>query len=90
MSNITVYSKEDCPKCDMLKVLLREENIEHKIVRIDTPEALTELRMKNVFTMSAPVLQMDDKFYTISDMVMPGQETVIDRNRVMNIIGKVD
>lgn len=90
MPNIIVYSKKDCPNCDMLKRLLREENIEHKIVRIDTPEALTELRMNNVFTMSAPVLQIDKKFYTIRNMTISGLEMTIDRNRVMDIIGKVD
>jgi glutaredoxin len=90
MSNIIVYSKKDCPNCDMLKGLLREENVEYKIVRIDTPEALTELGMNNVFTMSAPVLQVDKKFYTIRDMTTPGLETTIDRNIVMEIIGKIE
>jgi glutaredoxin 3 len=90
MSNIIVYSKKDCPNCDMLKGLLKEGNIEHKIVRIDTPESLTELRMNNVFTMSAPVLQIDRKFYTIKDMTISGLETTIDRDRVLNIIGKID
>lgn len=89
MPNITVYSKKDCPNCDMLKGLLREENIEYDMVRIDTPAALTELRMNNVFTMSAPVLQIDNKFYTIRDMTATGLETTIDRNRVMDIIGKI-
>ncbi len=90
MPNIIVYSKKDCPNCDMLKGLLREENVEHKIVRIDTPEALTELRMNNVFTMSAPVLQIDKKFYTIRDMATHGLESTIDRNMVMEIIGKIE
>lgn len=90
MSSVTVYSKKDCPNCDMLKGLLREKNIEHKIVKIDTPEALTELRMNNVYAMSAPVLQIDNKFYTIRDMTIPGLEMTIDRNRVIDIIGKID
>ena len=89
MSSVTIYSKKDCPNCDLLKELLREKNIEHNIVRIDTPEALTELRMNNVFTMSAPVLQIDNKFYTLRDMIVHGIDTTIDRNRVMDIIGKL-
>jgi glutaredoxin len=90
MPNVIVYSKKDCPNCDMLKELLKEKGIEHKIMRIDTPEALTELRMNNVFTMSAPVLQIDDKFYTMRDMTIPGLETSINRNRVIDIIGETD
>jgi glutaredoxin 3 len=90
MSSVTIYSKKDCPNCDLLKELLRGKNIEHNIVRIDTPEALTELRMNNVFTMSAPVLQIDNKFYTLRDMIEHDVDTTIDINRVMNIIGKID
>jgi hypothetical protein len=33
-----------------------------------TPAALTELRMNGVFTMSAPVLQVDNKFYTYREL----------------------
>ncbi len=33
-----------------------------------TPAALTELRMNGVFTMSAPVLQIGNRFYTVSDL----------------------
>jgi glutaredoxin len=84
-----VYSKKGCPNCDMLKGLLREENIEYDIVRIDTPAALTELGMNNIFTMSAPVLQIGSKFYTIRDMTASGIETTIDRNRIMDIVGKL-
>lgn len=86
MSNIIVYSKKDCPNCDMLKELLNKASIEHKTVRIDTPEALTELRMNNVFTMSAPVLQIGNRFYTMGDMTAPGSEMTIDRNRIIDIM----
>jgi hypothetical protein len=33
-----------------------------------TPEALTELRINGVFTLSAPVLQEEDNFYTLEDL----------------------
>jgi glutaredoxin len=83
MSNIIVYSKENCPNCDILKQLLNKENIEYEITKIDTPKALTELRMNSVFTMSAPVLQIDDNFYTLSDMA---DSNVISKDRIMKII----
>ena len=68
MTKILVYSKKDCPNCDMLKQLLNKENIQHKVVNIFTPEALTELSMNRVVTMSAPVLQIDNKFYTTREL----------------------
>jgi hypothetical protein len=33
-----------------------------------TPEALTELRINGVFSLSAPVLQVRDEFYTVEDL----------------------
>lgn len=33
-----------------------------------TPAALTELRMNGVFTMAAPVLQIDNKFHTYNEL----------------------
>ena len=92
MSNVTVYSKKDCPNCDMLKGLLNKENIEYKIVKIDTPAALTELRLKDVYTMSAPVLQIDNKFYTMDDISsLSGSNKdagmlTIDKDKVIDIM----
>lgn len=94
MSNVTVYSKKDCPNCDMLKGLLNKENIEYKIVKIDTPAALTELRLNDVYTMSAPVLQIDNKFYTMDDIASPSRSNkdagmlTIDQDKVMDIVGE--
>jgi hypothetical protein len=39
-----------------------------EVVDMGTPESQTELYSNGVFTMSAPVLQVDDKFYTVNDM----------------------
>lgn len=68
MTKILVYSKKDCPNCDTLKQLLKRENIEYQTINIFTPEAMTELAMNNVITRSAPVLQIDKKFYTVREL----------------------
>lgn len=92
MSNIRVYSKKNCVNCDALKNLLDKKSIIYNTVRIDTPEALTELRVNGVFTMSAPVLQIDNKFFTMEDMIasnMSNQNAamvIIDQNKIMDII----
>ena len=83
MAKILVYCKKDCPNCDTLKQLLNKENIPHKEVNIFTPEALTELSMNRIITMSAPVLQIDDKFYTTRELCT---SDIIDQNIVRDIV----
>jgi len=63
-----VYSTETCPRCEQLKNVLKGWNIEFQAVDMATPEALTELRINGVFTLTAPVLQVDDEFYTLEDL----------------------
>lgn len=68
MRNIQVYSTSNCPNCRVLKQLLEKMNVQYREVDMATPAALTELRMNGVFTMSAPVLQVDNKFYTYREL----------------------
>jgi glutaredoxin len=64
----TIYSTKACPKCEQLKRALSGSGIGFKSVDMATSEALTELRINGVFTLSAPVLQVDDVFYTVEDL----------------------
>ncbi len=68
MRNIQVYSTSNCPNCRVLKQLLEKMNVQYREVDMATPAALTELRMNGVFTMAAPVLQVDNKFYTYREL----------------------
>jgi glutaredoxin len=63
-----VYSTKACPKCEQLKRSLKGLGVDFEILDMATPEALTELRVNGVFTLAAPVLQTDDKFYTVDDL----------------------
>ena len=63
-----VYSTRTCPKCEQLKAALDKEGIDFEIVDISTPEALTELRINGVFILSAPVLQVEEDFYTVEEL----------------------
>ncbi len=63
-----VYSTLTCPKCEQLKKTLKGWGTEFETMDMGTPEALTELRVNGVFTLAAPVLQIDDKFYTVDDL----------------------
>ena len=64
----TVYSTKACPKCEQLKKALASSDIHFETIDMATPEALTELRINGVFTLSAPVLQVGDSFYTTDDL----------------------
>jgi glutaredoxin len=63
-----VYSTNSCPRCEQLKRALAKAGISFENLDMTTPEALTELRISGVFTLSSPVLQVEDKFYTVDDL----------------------
>lgn len=63
-----IYSTKSCPKCEQLKAALVKAGIAFENINMSTPEALTELRINGVFTLSAPVLQEEDNFYTVEDL----------------------
>lgn len=62
--NVVIYTTSACPNCRILKELLKTKNIDFKVENMASPAALTELNMHGVFTMTAPVLRVDDKFYS--------------------------
>ena len=63
-----VYTTKTCPKCEQLKKELKEHGADFQNMDMSTPQALTELRVNGVFTLAAPVLQIDDKFYTVEEL----------------------
>jgi glutaredoxin len=68
MPDVLIYTTKICPNCKTLKQLLDQKNITYKEEDMATPAALTELRMKGVFTMAAPVLQVGSKFHIYKDI----------------------
>jgi len=68
MAKIIVYTTERCPKCNKLKKFLEANSVLFEVAEMATPEALTELRFNGVFTMTAPVLQINDTFLTHEDL----------------------
>ena len=68
ISEVKVYTTEKCPRCKQLKGLLKSNEIAYEEMDMATPEALTELRMCGIFTISAPILQIGDSFFTSNDL----------------------
>jgi glutaredoxin len=63
-----VYSTKACSKCEQLKKTLNGWGVEFETMDMATPESLTELRVNGVFTLAAPVLQVDNRFFTVDDL----------------------
>ena len=77
---ITVYSLEICPNCEILKNFLKSKGLEYNELDLSLPENMTELRLNNVFVREAPVLQVDETFLTSADLFKNGaviEETVL-------------
>jgi len=88
MSQVTVYSTKICPNCQTLKQILKSSKITYNEMDMSTPKALTELTMNNVFTMSAPVLQIRNTFYTTNELFEDNNDA-IDRHKVEQIISHI-
>jgi len=63
-----VYATADCPRCEQVKRVLAGWGVEFETVDMATAEALTELRVNGVFTLSAPVLMAGEEVYTIEEL----------------------
>ena len=63
-----VYTTADCPRCEQVKKVLKGWGVEFDIVDMASAEALTELRVNGVFTLSAPVLMAGEDFYTVEEL----------------------
>jgi glutaredoxin len=68
MAEVTIYTTKTCPKCELLKKTLKESGVSFKTTDMSTPEALTELRVNGVFTLTAPVMQIDEEFLTHDEL----------------------
>ncbi|MEM2124168.1 MAG: glutaredoxin domain-containing protein, partial [Methanolinea sp.] len=47
--DITVYSLETCPNCEILKDFLKERGLSYSEQDLSTAEALAELRVNGIF-----------------------------------------
>jgi len=65
---ITIFTTETCPRCERVKKALKALGTDFETRDMSSPATLTDLRVNGVFTLSAPVLQVDDDFYTVDDL----------------------
>jgi glutaredoxin len=82
-TQLTVYTLEFCPNCELLKEFLADRGISFVVRDLSTAESLTELRVNGVFVNEAPVLQNDDRFLTSEELFLSGK---VREDQIMNLI----
>jgi glutaredoxin len=65
---IAVYSTEVCPKCNRLKQYMNSLEIPFIKLDMQSPEGQTELRFNGIFVLEAPVLQINERFFTTKQL----------------------
>ena len=80
---VNVYSTKVCPKCKRLKTFLTSNGIAFESLDMQEAENLTELRVNQVFTNNAPVLQVEGRFFTVEE-IFKGTELL--ESKVLEVI----
>jgi len=70
---LTVYSLEYCPNCEILKTFLKKNGHAFDERDLSSAESLTELRINGIFVNEDPVLQRGEDFYTSADLFPSGK-----------------
>ena len=60
---ITVYTSKKCPRCKALKKWLKHNNLSFTDKSLDDIDVMTELVMRNLFVLSAPALETENKVF---------------------------
>lgn len=81
--NIIIYTLPVCPNCHVLRQFLMKNNVSFNECDLDSPKSRTTLLMNGIFTTTAPVLQVDDRFLTY-DQLFEDEEVKIDL--IMSIV----
>lgn len=73
---VVVYTTPNCPNCGVLKKLLDDLGVEYEEKNMLDLDVQTELIMMDVFTLSAPVLRVGDRFLTVKELFDGGKLNV--------------
>jgi glutaredoxin len=84
MAKVIVYTTERCPKCNKLKKFLEANSVPFEVADMSTPEALTELRFNGVFTVTAPVLQINNDLFLTHEEIFRGEE--VNSEKILGIV----
>ena len=78
---IKVFTLPVCPKCHILMDKMEELGIKFEEVTMTDPEPQTELLMNDIYTITTPVLFVNDKYYV--------NEKIFDGDRIREDISQL-
>ena len=61
---VVLYKTPDCPRCRLVAAHLERLRIDFETRDMSNPAILTDLRCEGVFTLAAPVLQVEGHYFT--------------------------
>lgn len=62
--NVIVYTLEDCPSCDAVKAAFTDNGITFQTQDMGNIDVMTDLLYQDVTATTAPVVKINDKFFT--------------------------
>ncbi|MEM2136562.1 MAG: glutaredoxin domain-containing protein [Candidatus Methanomethylicia archaeon] len=68
MSTVKVYTSPNCPLCLVLKNFLNGIGIKYVEKDISDINVMAELIMNNIFATSTPILEVNGKYYFVSEL----------------------
>jgi len=80
---VVVYTSNGCHKCLVLKDWLKNANRQFEERDLEDVEVMTELVMRNVVVLSAPVMEVDKAVFT-EDQFFDGNTLAV--NRLLSIL----
>jgi glutaredoxin len=78
-----VYTSSSCQKCSALKEWLKAANRHFEERSLENVDVMTDLVMRNVVVLSAPVLEVENTIYT-EDQLFEGNSLSV--NRLLGIL----
>jgi glutaredoxin len=70
---VIVYTTKNCPRCEILKNWLKNKKVKFQEKNLEDSDVMSELILKDVYSFSSPILQIDSKFLT-SDELFEGNK----------------
>jgi len=75
---LVVYTSNGCHKCSVLKEWLRTSNRSYEERNLENVDVMTDLVMRNIVVLSAPVLEVDDSVHSETEF-FEGNALSVDR-----------
>jgi len=80
---MVVYTSSGCPKCAVLKGMLRDRGADFEERNLEDVEVMANLIMRNIFVLSAPAVEVGGVVYT-EDQIFNGDGTI--RSELLDVL----